>query len=219
MKPKLLLSTSRDDPAPYMKAFQAAGAEPTARYCPQYEDRYDALVLCGGCDVHPRFYGEEVDGSVNMEPQRDEAEYALIRAFLAAGKPIFGICRGCQLLNVYFGGTLYQDLETSPTHSPEVYGNYLAHSATAVPGSDCHAVYGSRFSINSHHHQGIKALAPGFTVTMRGDDGVIEAIAHDTLPIRAVQWHPEKMCLRSARQDTVDGLPILKHFVDSLKIE
>ena len=120
-------------------------------------------------------------------------------------------------MNVYFGGTLYQHLETHTVHSPQIYGNFLSHGATAVPGSDCHAVYGTHFSINSHHHQGIKALAPGFTVTMRGDDGVIEAIAHDILPVWAVQWHPENMCLRFARPDTVDGLPILKRFVDSLK--
>lgn len=217
MNPKLLLSTSRDDPSPYVEAFTRAGAQVTARYCPQFEEGFDALVLCGGSDLHPRFYGQPVDGSVDIDEQRDEAEMALTKAFLDAGKPIFGICRGLQLLNVYFGGTLYQDLPTAPTHSPAVYGQYLAHGAVAAEASPCRALYGAAFPINSHHHQGIHTPGSGLTVTMWGDDGTAEEIVHTTLPIWAVQWHPEKMCLRFAREDTVDGLPILQKFVDSLK--
>ena len=196
MKPKLLLSTSRDDPAPYVEAFQAAGAEPTAQYCPQYDDHYDALVLCGGCDVHPRFYGEEVNGSVNMEPQRDEAEYALIRAFLAAGKPIFGICRGCQLLNVYFGGTLYQDLPSQipgcGQHRMEAPFHRACHQCIPEAGTPM-ADWGC-FGINSHHHQAIKDIAPGYMTMGKAEDGVIEAIFDPAHPFRwGVQWHPERI--------------------------
>ena len=217
MRPELLLSTSRDDPSAYVEAFTEAGAAATARYCPQFEDGFDGLVLCGGSDLHPRFYGQEVNGSVKIDEQRDEAEMALAKAFLATGKPVFGICRGMQLLNVYFGGTLYQDLKEAPTHSPAVYGNYLAHGAVAAEASPCRALYGSAFSVNSHHHQGVDRLGSGLTATMRACDGVVEEIRHESLPVWAVQWHPEKMCLRFAREDTVSGLPILKKFVDSIK--
>jgi len=217
MRPKLLLSTSRDDPSPYVEAFTGAGADVTARYCPRFEEDYDALVLCGGSDIHPRFYGEDVDGSVNIDVQRDEAELTLAKEFLEAGKPVFGICRGLQLLNVYFGGALYQDLPTASTHAPAVYGNYLAHGAAAAESSPCRSLYGQQFSINSHHHQGVKTLAPGLQVTMRSDDGIVEEVRHTSLPVWAVQWHPEKMCLRFAREDTVDGLPILRSFVASIK--
>jgi putative glutamine amidotransferase len=217
MIPKILLSTSRDDPKYYVDMIRQCGGEPIAAYCPQYREEYDSLLLAGGVDVHPSLYGEPVNGSVNMDTDRDEAEITLIRAFLHAGKPIFGICRGLQLLNVYFGGTLYQDLPTAPTHSPAVYGQYLAHGAVAAEASPCRALYGAAFPINSHHHQGIHTPGNGLTVTMWGDDGTAEEIVHTTLPIWAVQWHPEKMCLRFAREDTVDGLPILQKFVDSLK--
>lgn len=217
MKPRLLLSTSQDDPSPYVEAFLAAGGDPTARYCSEYSDSYDALVLCGGCDVHPRFYGEEVNGAVHMDPQRDEAEIRLIRAFREAGKPIFGICRGLQMLNVCFGGSLHQHLDAASTHSPQVFGNYLAHGAATTAASPCRGLYGERFPINSHHHQGIKTLAPGFKVTMESEDGVVEEILHETIPIWAVQWHPEKMCLRFARPDTVDGLPLIRRFVQLCK--
>lgn len=216
MRPKLLLSTSKDDPSPYVEALTAAGADVTAQYCPQIDTSYDGLVLCGGSDLHPSFYGEALNGSVNIDIHRDETEFALLRSFLQAGKPIFGICRGCQLLNVYFGGTLHQHLPTAATHSPEVYGNYLAHDASVTAGSYLEAIYGSHFPINSHHHQGIKDLAPELQVTMIANDGVVEGIRHSTLPVWAVQWHPEKMCLRFARPDTVDGLPVLRSFVETL---
>ncbi len=218
MNPKLLLSTSRDDPSPYVEAVQKAGGEPTALYCPEFSDIYDGLILCGGADVHPQFYGQQVTDSVNMDLRRDKAEMALIRAFLAAGKPIFGICRGCQILNVYFGGTLHQHLDAAHIHAPKVYGNYLSHDAIALPGSICHRIYGQSFPINSHHHQGIATLAPCLKATMLASDGaVVEAVEHESLPVSAVQWHPEKMCLRFARPDTVDGLPILCDFVVQCK--
>lgn len=217
MTPKILLSTSRDDPAAYIEAVQAAGGDPTAAYCPQYEDRFDGLILCGGVDVHPSYYGEPIDGTRTIDPQRDSAEMELVRAFLAAGKPIFGICRGCQLLNIYFGGTLVQHLPTYEGHTVETDGVYIPHGATAEPGSLLAEVYGTEFTVNSHHHQAVKDLAPGFRVTMRSaDDGVVEAIEHETLPIFAVQWHPERMVGRFATGDTVDGLPLLRHFVSSI---
>lgn len=217
MTPKILLSTSRDDPSAYIEAVQAAGGDPTAAYCPQYEDRFDGLILCGGVDVHPSYYGEPIDGTRTIDPQRDSAEMELVRAFLAAGKPIFGVCRGCQLLNIYFGGTLVQHLPTFEGHTVETDGVYIPHAATAEPGSLLAEVYGTEFTVNSHHHQAVKDLAPGFRVTMRSaDDDVVEAIEHETLPIFAVQWHPERMSGRFATDDTVDGVPILRKFVEML---
>ena len=217
MTPKILLSTGTSDPSAYVEAVQAAGGDPTAVYCPQYEDRFDGLILCGGVDVHPKYYGEPIDGSVNIDDKRDSAEMELVRAFLAAGKPIFGICRGCQLLNIYFGGTLVQHLPTFEGHTAETDGVYIPHAATAEPGSLLAEVYGTEFTVNSHHHQAVKDLAPGFRVTMRSaDDGVVEAIEHETLPIFAVQWHPERMSGRFSTDDTVDGVPILRKFVEML---
>lgn len=218
MIPKILLSTSRDDPKYYVDMIRQCGGEPIAAYCPKYSEEYDGLLLTGGVDVHPSLYGEAVNGSVNMDTDRDAAELALIPAFLAAGKPVFGICRGQQLLNVYFGGTLYQHIDAADIHSPPQTGIYLAHEAAAVPGSICHRLYGAQFSINSHHHQAVKDLAPGLTATMFAANGtVIEAFEHESLPVFAVQWHPERMCFSAARPDTVDGAPIGKYFVELCK--
>lgn len=217
MTPKILLSTSRDAPVNYVEAITKCGGEPITAYCPQYAKEYDALLLTGGVDVHPSLYGEPVNGSVNMDTQRDAAELALTEAFLADGKPIFGICRGQQLLNVYFGGSLYQHIGQADAHISPLAKEYPAHEAEAIPGSICHRLYGERFSINSHHHQAIKELAPSLRATMFASGGaIIEAIEHESLPVFAVQWHPEKMCFSSARSDTVDGAPLFRHFLANL---
>ena len=218
MTPKILLSTSRDDPRSYVEMIMNCGGDPIAAYCPEYMDEYDGLLLTGGVDVHPSLYGEPVNGSVNMDPQRDAAEMALIRAFLDAGKPIFGVCRGHQLLNVFFGGTLHQHINSAAIHSPAQEGVYLAHDARAIPGSICYALYGEHFPVNSHHHQAVKVLAPGLKSTMFSTDGtIVEAFEHEALPVFAVQWHPEKMCFACARPDTVDGAPIARHFMELCK--
>ena len=217
MTPKILLSTSRDDPRAYVDMITHCGGEPFPEYCPTYHERYDALLLCGGCDIDPRYYGEEVNGSVDLDPRRDAAEMQLISDFLAAGKPIFGICRGCQLLNVYFGGSLWQHMPNAHIHAPAVYGNYLAHGAIAMAGTPWQTLYGARFFVNSHHHQAVKKLAPGLEVTVTDDTGtVVEGFRHKSLPVAAVQFHPEKMCFEFSRPDTVDGSMAAKYFIATM---
>lgn len=218
MKPKILLSTSRDDPRAYVDMIRQCGAEPFPCYCPTYDTKYDALLLCGGCDLDPCHYGEQIDGSVNLEPQRDAAEMQLIKDFLSAGKPIFGICRGFQLLNVYFGGSLWQHMPNASIHAPAVEGNYLAHGAIARENTPWQALYGDRFPVNSHHHQAVKKLASCLEVTITDDTGtVVEGFRHKQLPIVAVQFHPEKMCFSFRRPDTVDGSIAAKYFIDVLR--
>ena len=216
MAPKILLSTGTSDPIAYIEAVQLAGGDPTAQYCPQYDESFDALILCGGLDVQPSYYNQPMAGTEEVDPKRDTAEVELIRAFLAAGKPIFGICRGCQLLNIYFGGTLIQHLDTTDEHRINELGVYIPHAATAEPGSILADIYGLQFNINSHHHQAIDTLGNGFRVTTRAPEGVVEAIEHESLPIFAVQWHPEQMSGRFATADTVDGVPLLRKFVEMI---
>ncbi len=212
---KILLSTDNNPEsyALYVDAIRACGAKPTRMYCPAASTEYDGLIVCGGVDVHPARYGEAVDGAVNMDEARDAAEIALVEAFLKAGKPIFGICRGHQLLNVIFGGTLVQHLPNALEHSTVLAGRDIVHEVIAQKGSIAEKLYGESFTVNSWHHQAVQDLADGFFVTLRADDGVIEGYEHEKLPVFGVQWHPERMCCTRKRDDTVDGSAIFEYFI------
>lgn len=163
----------------------------------------DGLLLSGGSDLDPRFYGEEPALELGPTiPERDVFEMALVGLALRRGIPVFGICRGMQVLNVALGGTLYQDLPSQwdgdvlkhrqatpkwqPTHEVEVSGgSYVSE----IMG--CEVV-----KVNSYHHQGIKDLADGLVVTGRSSDGVVEAVEAADLSERwllGVQWHAEAM--------------------------
>lgn len=212
MQPRILLSASKTPPTAYIDAVTQCGGIPVAAYLPEIDLSCDGLILCGGGDVHPKYFGEDIDGSKEIDPDRDEAEFALIRTFLEAGKPILGICRGHQLLNIYFGGSLHQDLSCAAAHSSG--SDYdLVHTVTAAEGSLLGGMYGSRFTVNSYHHQGIKAVGQGLKVTLTSEEGVIEGIEHESLPVFGVQWHPERMSFSHRREDTVDGAKIFQHFL------
>jgi putative glutamine amidotransferase len=140
----------------------------------------------------------------------------LLRAYVEAGKPVLGVCRGCQLINVFFGGTLFQDLPDAQLHTNKT-DFYIAHSVSAIPTSVAGKLYGMTFSVNSCHHQAVNALGEGLVATAYWNDRYIEAFEHSTLPIIGFQWHPERMCAGQRRDDTVDGIAIFNHFVDMCK--
>ena len=211
MKPRILLSVKQNGQI-YADAIAACGAEPVAFYLPEVDAGYDGLLLCGGDDIDPSYYGQENEACGEIDLERDRVEMALIQAYLEAGKPVMGICRGLQVLNVYFGGTLYQHMEQTPLHrqSKEVY---CVHPVEAVEGSVLHKLYGPSLTVNSYHHQAIKTLGQGLKpVGYAG--AVIEAVEHASLPVIAVQWHPEKLSFSWRRQDADDGAAILNYFVE-----
>ncbi|MDE6107170.1 MAG: gamma-glutamyl-gamma-aminobutyrate hydrolase family protein, partial [Oscillospiraceae bacterium] len=107
---KILLSSGRSGGENYENALKTLGAEFTTQYCPAVDTAYDGLILCGGDDVDPARFGQENRGSRDIDLDRDRAEFALIEAYLKAGKPILGICRGHQIMNIALGGTLIQDI-------------------------------------------------------------------------------------------------------------
>ena len=164
----------------------------------------DVLLLPGGGDVHPRFYGRAIGGAADIDEARDERELALVDEFLREGKSVVGICRGLQLINVSFGGTLHRHIDGHD----QVCGCDRPHIVHAAPGL-LRTLYGARFTVNSAHHQAVEALGKGLQVLACAPDGTVEAIAHKSLPVFAVQWHPERLCGAFARSDAVDGAKLL----------
>ena len=180
----------------------------------------DGLVLHGGSDVWPGSYGEEpLKPEWSGDRVRDEYEIALLRAFIDAGKPVLGVCRGLQVINVAFGGTLYQDITTqqpgSGTHRDAALYDQNFHEIEFVPDTRLADLYPdvTRARVNSVHHQGVKKLADGFTVEATSpDDGMIEAMRWTgSSYVNAVQWHPEFLDWKSS--ETLSGDPILNDFL------
>ena len=192
----------------YVESVRRAAGEPRI-FDPLKDDpsevvgEVQGLLLTGGVDIDPVRYGEERHETVTaIEPERDAFEFALLAAARAARLPVFGICRGLQVMNVALGGSLIQDITAQ-------MAGILPHTVPAPPFAIAHEVWiskGSRLwtlmqekmvdadtcSVNSRHHQAIKRLAPGFEVTATAPDGVIEAIeCPDATFCLGVQWHPE----------------------------
>jgi putative glutamine amidotransferase len=162
--------------------------------------RFRALVLTGGADLSPTSYGEApLNDAWRGERQRDRWETALYRAAVARGLPVLAICRGTQLINVAEGGTLWQDLpslrpDSNAHRSQELYCQFT-HGVTLAEGTRIASLFaGDELRVNSVHHQGLRVVAPCFTVTAWSPDGVVEAIERTGAPwVLGVQWHPEWM--------------------------
>lgn len=153
----------------------------------------DGLLLPGGGDMDPKFYGQEripACGEPNL--LRDAAEPLLLRAFLAADKPVLGICRGIQVLNAVLGGDLYQDIKPFE-HLPHNDHWAKVHTVTVRRGTLLSRILGQdTVLVNSQHHQAVDRVAPGFTLAALSEDGIVEAIEKpDARFCLGVQWHPE----------------------------
>ena len=154
----------------------------------------DGLILSGGKDVVTERYGQAcIFPAVSTDPERDNLEWALLNEFIPTKKPIFGICRGLQVLNVYLGGSLYQDLLSQLGGEHE---KGINHKISIKQGSFLNNMFGESMVVNSYHHQGIDSLAPGFIPiawSNASNHQLVEAFEHESLPILGVQWHPERM--------------------------
>lgn len=192
----------------YCEAVSACGALPII--LPPQEDAsrvmqvlslLDGLLLAGGDDIDPAYYGEETLPSCGLiTPIRDTWELPLCRAAVAQDMPLLGICRGIQVLNVALGGTLYQDLPTQKPCSPLVHQQTqppeeMTHLVSVQEGSQLHHLLGTtQLATNSHHHQAVKAIAETLVASAWSADQVIEAAERPASRFCvAVQWHPERL--------------------------
>lgn len=160
----------------------------------------DGLVLTGGCDLDPYLFGQHPHPRLGrVSPRRDAWELALVRAALAAGRPILAICRGLQVLNVACGGTLIQDLEAQVPrpiqHRQKAPGSYPAHEVQVHDGTLLRSIAGQELiRVNSRHHQAVLEPGAGLAVSAAAPDGVVEAVEGSGAGfVMGVQWHPEDM--------------------------
>ncbi|MFC7449609.1 gamma-glutamyl-gamma-aminobutyrate hydrolase family protein [Rhodococcus daqingensis] len=164
------------------------------------------VVITGGQDVHPAYWGGDLSVVRDVDPRddptvhdtgRDEFEIALVRAALARNIPVLGVCRGMQVLNIALGGTLIADLPPSSvghlSAAPPLTDGDGDHKVTFEPGSTAERLFGASAVTNSWHHQAVDRCGTGLVVTGRAGDGVVEAVELPGSPVLGVQWHPEWM--------------------------
>ena len=171
-------------------------------------ERFDGLLISGGSDVDPSLYGEEVSGSVEPDIAADRSDLAYLEAARSLGMPVLGICKGLQITNIAFGGSLHQDIWSCDGNHParpehhaepelsEAADAFLAdrHEVSLTAGSLIEAVIGaSSLTTNSLHHQAADRIGDELLVTGRADDGTVEVLEHPDGRLLAVQWHPERM--------------------------
>lgn len=209
----------------YVRAVHLAGGIPVL--IPVLDDQplmdellenLDGLLISGGCDVNPQLYGERIHSCGTLDPERDRMEMELARKALELDKPLLAICRGCQILNVTLGGTLYQDLPSEncfekhfllvgpcrmATHEVQIQKNSLL---SQILTSD------NILPVNSFHHSAVHKLADSFVVNAISPDGIIESYSlPDKKFVLAVQWHPEMMA------DSPKNQEIFHAFIDACR--
>jgi putative glutamine amidotransferase len=162
-------------------------------------EHLDGLILSGGEDIDPSYFKENpMIGLGEVSPERDRLESIIGLEMLSLGKPVLGICRGIQVMNVIAGGSLYQDLPRQikgMQHSQKAPRSHLAHEVEILRNSLLYRLFGTTsVKVNTFHHQAVKDVAPGFIVSAKAKDGVVEAIESTKHPFAVgVQWHPENL--------------------------
>lgn len=213
-------------PLAYTTSIEKAGGVPIIFPLTQDKDLHLAMaeqvhgfLFPGGIDIDPCFYNEAPRKELGqVDRDLDLFQLAVLNLALARKKPVLAICRGCQLVNVALGGTLFQDIPTqfdTPTfkHMQDVISFETDHEVDMEPGSRLYNLFGPHMRINSRHHQSIKTPGKDLVITARSPDGVVEAAQHRSLPVDLVQWHPELLM-----QKNDDMLPLFRAFVEKCSL-
>lgn len=194
---------------PYQDAIKRIGGKPfeLQKYISEKEavnvlEQFDALVMTGGNDIDPSFYGEENRRSFGVIESRDRTELNLIRAAAKIDLPVLGICRGIQVANVAFGGTLWQDLKSNgfSDHMKSRQKYEFVHKVSKINDGILPKLFGDSFYVNSIHHQAVRSVFPIFTPTLISEDGIIEGMEDISKRFFVfVQFHPELLIDKNKR--------------------
>ena len=195
MIPTIFIPGRREALRNYPAAIYSAGGMPICS-----TDSADS-ALCGGLLL---------PGGGDIGKTLDEGERKLIQSFVQSGRPVFGICRGMQALNVYFGGTLHDQIA-----GHQLAAGDMVHPTRAegLPAE----LLGDAPYVTSNHHQAVNALGRGLSDCQWGSDGVIEAVVHTALPVLGVQYHPERQSFSRRREDAVDAAPLFYWWAAQIK--
>lgn len=177
----------------------------------------DGLLMSGGLDINPRYYNQDfLEGMKLISPERDSNEWMILEEYLSTDKPILGICRGMQMINVFKGGTLHQDIknisEKILKHTQDYLPELEVHKVNIKKNSILSDLFGEEIITNSFHHQALDRIGNGLKIVATTNDGIIEAIeSKEDRFLLGVQWHPEMMTARGNK----NMLKIFKRFINS----
>lgn len=196
----------------YVRYVQGQGHTPVVTLNLNDVTKCDCLLLPGGGDITPAFFGEQNHGSRRIDTELDILQLQALDFCIKKRIPVLGICKGLQVINVGLGGTLYQDMPTAEIHSYDNGDKY--HDTVIEKDSWLYDLYGEHAMVNSAHHQAIRDLGSGLAAVQHcPQDGCIEAVVHRELPIWGVQWHPERI---DSRFTAISGDQVLAYFAKRL---
>ena len=200
----------KEDTMNYVKYVRSMGTQPSVTLNMGEVAHCDALLLPGGGDITPAFFGEKNHGSRNIDTELDILQLRALDLAVRKGLPVLGICKGLQIINVGFGGTIIQDMDAQKVKRHGYDHGDKHHSSAIAASSWLHTLYGKEIMVNSAHHQAINKLGSGLTaIQYCPEDGCIEAVSHQSLPIIGVQWHPERI---NETITGINGLKVLAYF-------
>ncbi|MBE5892733.1 MAG: gamma-glutamyl-gamma-aminobutyrate hydrolase family protein [Lachnospiraceae bacterium] len=207
---KIAILGRKKDTHNYVNYVKRLSCTPLQTLSPGEAATCDMLILPGGGDITPAFYGEEIDGSFSIDTELDVLQLQAFEYAMKCKMPVLGICKGMQLINVDLGGTMVQDISTPKIHRSPNGDQY--HNTHIVKGSFLYDLYGEEAVVNSAHHQCVKQLGKGLIpIQWCPEDNILEAFSHESLPVLGVQWHPERI---KSEFTTTSGDRLLAYFLE-----
>ena len=190
----VLIAGRPEDTTNYENTLKRLGVPCFVSLAPDQADKATHLLLPGGGDTPPALFGQTDHGSRHIDTELDILQLDILARFSAQKKPVLGICKGLQLINVHFGGDVTQHIDTAETHKwvGRDQFHYVFHCDLGRRDF-FYQLYGTSVKVNSAHHQAINRTGEGLVAVCRAGDNVIEGLHHASLPILAVQWHPERL--------------------------